>query len=104
MEARSASEGIRDGEHISLACASGLDEIKPQNRSVSVNYWMLPGSMPHDASILASDTVHAARQAAVSALLAKRTVAGHWIGKLSSSALSTATALTALRRSEEHTS
>ncbi|MFM9196560.1 MAG: prenyltransferase/squalene oxidase repeat-containing protein [Planctomycetia bacterium] len=53
--------------------------------------------MTANSSILASDTFHAARRAAVAALLARRNTAGHWSGKLSSSALSTATAITALR-------
>jgi squalene-hopene/tetraprenyl-beta-curcumene cyclase len=53
--------------------------------------------MPRHPSILASDAFHAARRAAVAALLARRNTAGHWIGRLSSSALSTATAITALR-------
>jgi squalene-hopene/tetraprenyl-beta-curcumene cyclase len=50
---------------------------------------------PH--SILDSDAFHAARRAAVAELLGRRTSAGHWVGKLSSSALSTATAINALR-------
>jgi squalene-hopene/tetraprenyl-beta-curcumene cyclase len=53
--------------------------------------------MPTPPSILASETFHAARRAAAAELLGRRTAAGHWIGKLSSSALSTATAITALR-------
>ncbi|MFM8709314.1 MAG: hypothetical protein ACKOHK_14845 [Planctomycetia bacterium] len=53
--------------------------------------------MTANSSILASDAFHAARRAAVAALLARRNTAGHWSGKLSSSALSTATAITALR-------
>ncbi len=53
--------------------------------------------MPRHPSILASDAFHAARRAAVAALLGRRNTAGHWIGRLSSSALSTATAITALR-------
>jgi squalene-hopene/tetraprenyl-beta-curcumene cyclase len=53
--------------------------------------------MIHPESILESDAFHAARRAAVAALLTRRTAAGHWIGKLSSSALSTATAINALR-------
>src|SRR4051812_30098111 len=40
--------------------------------------------------------VQAAYKKARSALLAERTVAGHWVGELSASALSTATAITAL--------
>jgi hypothetical protein len=47
--------------------------------------------------MLDSDAFHAARRAAVAALLDRRTAAGHWIGRLSSSALSTATAINALR-------
>ena len=52
-------------------------------------------SSPH--SILRSTEFNAARRAAVSTLLGRRTEAGHWLGHLSSSALSTATAITALR-------
>ena len=54
-------------------------------------------SLPSPFSILGSDAFHAARRAAVAELLGRRTAAGHWIGRLSSSALSTATAITALR-------
>jgi squalene-hopene/tetraprenyl-beta-curcumene cyclase len=43
-----------------------------------------------------ADPQLAAREQAVAALLAERTAAGHWIGELSSSALSTATAVCAL--------
>ena len=53
--------------------------------------------MASSPSILGSDAFHAARRAAVAALLDRRTAAGHWIGRLSSSALSTATAINALR-------
>ena len=53
--------------------------------------------MPSSASILGSDAFHAARRAAVATLLGRRTEAGHWLGHLSSSALSTATAINALR-------
>ena len=53
--------------------------------------------MPLPASILDSDAFHAARRAAVATLLGRRTEAGHWLGHLSSSALSTATAINALR-------
>jgi squalene-hopene/tetraprenyl-beta-curcumene cyclase len=53
--------------------------------------------MPHPASILDSDAFHAARRSAVATLLGRRTEAGHWLGHLSSSALSTATAINALR-------
>jgi squalene-hopene/tetraprenyl-beta-curcumene cyclase len=53
--------------------------------------------MSSPPSILGSAAFHAARRAAVAELLGRRTAAGHWIGKLSSSALSTATAITALR-------
>src|SRR5436309_3103058 len=40
--------------------------------------------------------LEAAYQAALAALLAERTPAGHWVGELSTSALSTATAVSAL--------
>jgi squalene-hopene/tetraprenyl-beta-curcumene cyclase len=40
--------------------------------------------------------LEAAYQAALAALLAERTAAGHWVGELSTSALSTATAVSAL--------
>ena len=48
-------------------------------------------------SILDSDAFQAARRAAVATLLDRRSADGHWIGRLSSSALSTATAINALR-------
>jgi len=48
-------------------------------------------------SILSSDAIRAARRAAAADLLGRRTAAGHWVGTLSSSALSTATAINALR-------
>lgn len=47
--------------------------------------------------ILDSDAFHAARRATIAALLSRRNAAGHWVGTLSSSALSTATAINALR-------
>ena len=53
--------------------------------------------MPSSPSILSSDAIRAARRAAVADLLGRRTAAGHWVGTLSSSALSTATAINALR-------
>ena len=53
--------------------------------------------MPSSTSILDSDAFHAARRAAVAVLLGRRNAAGHWVGQLSSSALSTATAINALR-------
>jgi squalene-hopene/tetraprenyl-beta-curcumene cyclase len=55
--------------------------------------------MPHHGSpsILESDAFRAARREAVAALLGRRNAAGHWVGQLSSSALSTATAINALR-------
>jgi len=46
--------------------------------------------------ILGSDAFARTRRAAAAALLARRVPAGHWTGRLSSSALSTATAITAL--------
>jgi len=53
--------------------------------------------MPSSPSILSADAFRAARRAAVADLLGRRTAAGHWVGTLSSSALSTATAINALR-------
>ena len=53
------------------------------------------------ASFLQSETFAATRRAAAERLLAARTGAGHWEGRLSSSALSTATAITALRLVDE---
>ncbi|MBY0525837.1 MAG: squalene--hopene cyclase [Gemmataceae bacterium] len=47
-------------------------------------------------SVLDPDRLRAAYQSALSALLAERTPEGHWIGELSTSALSTATAVSAL--------
>ena len=44
----------------------------------------------------ASSRLHAALQKATNALLAERCAEGHWTGRLSSSALSTATAVIAL--------
>src|SRR5205807_536345 len=44
-----------------------------------------------------------AYQVALSALLAERTAEGHWIGELSTSALSTATAVSALALVQKHT-
>jgi squalene-hopene/tetraprenyl-beta-curcumene cyclase len=58
--------------------------------------------MASPPSILESDAFHAARRAAVDELLGRRTTAGHWTGHLSSSALSTATAITALRLTDVH--
>ncbi len=48
------------------------------------------------ADPLPSDRLRAAYRAAKAALLAERTPDGHWVGELSSSALSTATAVSAL--------
>src|SRR5260221_7502208 len=45
---------------------------------------------------VASDRLDAAYQTALAALLAERTPDGHWVGELSTSALSTATAVMAL--------
>ena len=53
--------------------------------------------MPALQSIIHSTEFSTARRAAVAELLGRRTAAGHWLGRLSSSALSTATAITALR-------
>src|ERR1700741_912665 len=45
---------------------------------------------------LTPDRLASAYQTALAALLAERTPEGHWVGELSSSALSTATAVSAL--------
>jgi squalene-hopene/tetraprenyl-beta-curcumene cyclase len=52
---------------------------------------------------LALDHLESAYQTALAALLAERTPEGHWIGELSTSALSTATAVTALSLVQKHT-
>ena len=52
---------------------------------------------PHEKSLPSPFSIHAARRAAVATLLDRRTADGHWIGRLSSSALATATAINALR-------
>src|SRR6476659_1080174 len=48
------------------------------------------------------ERIEAAFQAALAALLRERTPDGHWIGELSTSALSTATAVMALHLVKEH--
>ena len=53
--------------------------------------------MPSPHSIVHSTEFNTFRRAAVAMLLDRRTDGGHWLGHLSSSALSTATAITALR-------
>ena len=53
--------------------------------------------MPAPPSVIDSTAFDSARRAAVGTLLERRNTAGHWVGRLSSSALSTATAITALR-------
>jgi squalene-hopene/tetraprenyl-beta-curcumene cyclase len=47
--------------------------------------------------------LESAYQTALSALLAERTADGHWVGELSTSALSTATAISALALVQKHT-
>jgi squalene-hopene/tetraprenyl-beta-curcumene cyclase len=54
-------------------------------------------------SIVDSNRLEAAYQTALAALLAERTAEGHWVGELSTSALSTATAVTALSLVQKHT-
>src|SRR3954471_17270046 len=49
------------------------------------------------------DRLDCAYQTARAALLAERTPAGHWTGELSTSALSTATAVSALALVQKHT-
>ena len=46
--------------------------------------------------MLSSDRIESAYQIALAALLKERTPDGHWVGELSTSALSTATAVMAL--------
>jgi squalene-hopene/tetraprenyl-beta-curcumene cyclase len=50
-----------------------------------------------------SPRLEAAYQTALAALLAERTPDGHWVGELSASALSTATAISALALVQKHT-
>jgi squalene-hopene/tetraprenyl-beta-curcumene cyclase len=52
--------------------------------------------MTNSVSAVPPDRLRAAYRAAHDTLLAERTPAGHWVGELSSSALATATAVTAL--------
>jgi squalene-hopene/tetraprenyl-beta-curcumene cyclase len=52
--------------------------------------------------MLAPDRLEAAYQTALAALLAERAPAGHWVGELSTSALSTATAVMALHLVAQH--
>src|SRR5437667_2347754 len=49
-----------------------------------------------------SDRLNASYQTALAALLAERTPEGHWVGELSTSALSTATAVSALALVQRH--
>src|SRR5438874_1573460 len=53
--------------------------------------------------MMALDRLEAAYQTALAALLAERTPDGHWVGELSTSALSTATAISALALVQRHT-
>src|SRR5689334_15227709 len=48
------------------------------------------------------DRLEAAYQTALAALLTERTLDGHWVGELSTSALSTATAVMALHLVQKH--
>ena len=48
--------------------------------------------------MISPDRLEAAYQTAVAALLKERTPDGHWVGELSTSALSTATAVMALHQ------
>jgi squalene-hopene/tetraprenyl-beta-curcumene cyclase len=54
-------------------------------------------------SLLTPERLESAYQTALSALLAERTPDGHWVGELSTSALSTATAVAALALVQKHT-
>src|SRR5260370_7783691 len=51
---------------------------------------------------VAPDRLEAAYQTALAALLTERTPDGHWVGELSTSALSTATAVCALALVQRH--
>jgi squalene-hopene/tetraprenyl-beta-curcumene cyclase len=53
--------------------------------------------------VLPPDRLDSAFQTALSALLAERTPQGHWVGELSTSGLSTATAVSALALVQKHT-
>src|SRR6476620_3235361 len=52
--------------------------------------------------MLNPERLERAYQTALAALLAERTPAGHWVGELSTSALSTATAVSALALVQKH--
>ena len=52
---------------------------------------------------LPRERLDSAYQTALSMLLAERTSKGHWVGELSTSALSTATAVSALALVQKHT-
>jgi squalene-hopene/tetraprenyl-beta-curcumene cyclase len=56
----------------------------------------------HGMSTLSAERLELAYQRALAALLAERTPEGHWVGELSSSALSTATAVSALALVQKH--
>src|SRR5207237_9663159 len=55
------------------------------------------------APTVASKRLEAAYQTVLAALLAERTADGHWVGELSTSALATATAISALALVQKHT-
>ncbi len=57
---------------------------------------MNPDRRPEMPATLSTERLHAAYQKALAALLAERTPEGHWVGELSTSALSTAVAVSAL--------
>ena len=57
-----------------------------------------------DMTTLDPDRLERAYQTALAALLAERTPEGHWVGELSTSALSTAVAVSALSLVQKHTS
>src|SRR5436190_20225102 len=59
--------------------------------------------MAHMASLIAPTRLESAYQTALATLLAERTPEGHWVGELSASALSTATAISALALVQKHT-
>src|SRR5438445_12714134 len=60
---------------------------------------MFPGSPTNPPD---PDRLERAYQTALAALLAERTPEGHWVGELSASALSTATAVSALALVQKH--
>jgi squalene-hopene/tetraprenyl-beta-curcumene cyclase len=73
---------------------AGFRKLKTCGHGLSPHY---DDAMSSPQSIIHSTEFNTFRRAAVAELLGRRNADGHWIGRLSSSALSTATAITALR-------